>query len=136
MRAQTVVRLITMVEVSSRGLVQGQRVPLQVAEDVVVGGRVVIAAGTAAVGEIEALSEKGMFGKAAKFTLQPLFIDLEGRRINLAGRHQESGQEATAAAAVTTVLTAGIGLIITGKSARLPAGSEVVGELRDDVPWP
>jgi hypothetical protein len=133
---RTPVRLVTTVEVSSRGLVQGQRIPLRLAEDLAGGGRVLVPAGTAAVGEIEALSEKGMFGKAAKFTLQPLFIDAGGRRINLAGRHREAGEKGTTTAAVATVFAGTLGLFITGKSAKLAAGSELMAEVRDDTPLP
>lgn len=133
LRAGTPVRLTTVSEISSRGLVQGRRVPLRVAQDVAVGGEVLVPAGTAAVGEIEAVSEKGMFGKAAKFTLRPLFVELGGRRVNLTGRRQQAGEKGTTAAAVTTFLAGGLGLIITGKSATLAAGSEVLAEVRDDM---
>jgi hypothetical protein len=132
-RAGTPVRLMTDAPVHSRSIVQGQRIALRVADDVILNSKIVIPRGTAAIGEIESLSDKGMFGKAARFTLRPLFVEHNGRRLNLSGIHREAGSKATAAAAVTTVLIGGLGLIITGKSADLPQGSILHAELRDDV---
>jgi hypothetical protein len=74
-----------------------------------------------------------MFGKPASFTLRPLFIEYEGRRLNLNGTYRQTGSGAVSAAAVTTVLTGGLGLIITGKNATLRQGSTLYGELRDDL---
>lgn len=129
----TPVQLVTINPVHSRSIVQGQRIALEVAEDVLMHSKTVIPRGTPATGEIEALTTKGMFGKAAKFTLRPLFIEVGDRRINLIGERQERGARATAPAAVATVLTGGFGMIITGKSAELPAGSVINAELREDV---
>ena len=131
--AGTPVRLLTAAAVHSQSIVQGQRIPLQVADDVALNSSVIIPRGTPAVGEIESVTAKGMFGKAAKFTLRPLFVEVNGRRFNLRGTHREAGSKATAAAAIATVLVGGLGLIITGKSAELPQGSILNAELRDDV---
>lgn len=131
--AGTPLRLTTVAALNSATLVQGQRVALTIADDVRVGSRLVIARGTPAVGEIEALAQKGMFGKAAKFSLRPLFVDLNGQRVNLVGGHDQQGKKGVAAAAVTTVLFGVMGIIITGKSATLPANSVIHGAIRNDV---
>jgi len=131
--AGTPLRLRTVDAINSANLVQGQRVVLTVADNVRVGTRLVIPRGTAAVGEIEALDQKGIFGKAAKFSLRPLFVDLPGQRVNLVGGHAHQGKDGVAAAAVTTVLFGALGIIITGKSATLPANSIIDGEIRNNV---
>ena len=131
--AGTPIRLVTDVEIHSKSLVQGQRFGLRIADDVMVGSALVIPRGTPAVGEVEFLSEKGMFGKSAKFTLRPLFIELSGQRVNLDGATSQRGNRAVTEAAITTVLTGGLGVFITGKSASLPAGSSMDGTVRDDA---
>jgi hypothetical protein len=131
--AGTPIRFVTEAELHSKSLIQGQRFGLKVADDVKVGSALVIPRGTPAVGEVEYLSEKGMFGKSAKFTLRPLFIDLGGRRVNLDGITSQRGNRAVTEAAITTVLTGGLGVFITGKSASLPAGSSLDGTVRDDA---
>ena len=130
--AGTPVRLTTVGPLDSRRAIQGQRFPLKIEEDVVVGSRVVIPRGTTAVGEVEAVSGKGMFGKAGKLVLIPLFVDLNGQRVALTGATEQIGKDATAGAAVVSVLTP-LGLIITGKSATIPAGSAIFGRVRSDV---
>lgn len=134
--AGTSIRLATLGPIDSRSVKQGQRFALRVTEDVTVGSRIVIPRGTDAVGEVEALSGKGMFGKAAKLTLAPLFVDVAGQRVNLVGTSVEKGSDATAGAAVGTVLVGVFGLIITGKSATVPTGSILFGRVRTDVAIP
>jgi len=134
--AGTPVSFVTIAPISSRSVKQGQRFPLQVGENVTVASQVLIAKGTAAVGEVEAVSAKGMFGKAGSLVLRPLFIDIGGERVNLVGVTADNGHDGTAAAAVTTALIGGFGLIITGKSAVVPAGSQLYGRVRADVTLP
>lgn len=131
--AGTQIRFVTLADLHSKSLIQGQRFSLTVAEDVIIGTAVAIPRGTPAVGEVESLSEKGMFGKSAKFVLRPLFIELGGRRVNLDGANPQRGKRAVTEAAITTVLTGGLGVFITGKSAKLPAGSTLYGWVRDDA---
>lgn len=134
--AGTSVRLKTIDPMDSRTASQGQRFKLQVTEDVMAGSVVVIPQGTAAVGEVEAVSGKGMVGKSGSLVLRPLFIEVAGKRVNLAGTTSESGSDATGGVAVASILTNGLSLFITGKSASVPAGSVMLGRIRTDVTLP
>lgn len=129
--AGTPIRLTTVGPLDSRRVIQGQRFPLKIDEDVVVGSRVAIPRGTTAVGEVEAVSGKGMFGKAGKLVLIPVFVEIDGRRVALTGGTEQSGKDATAGAAVASVITP-LGLIITGKSAMVPAGALIFGRVTSD----
>lgn len=131
--AGTPLRLMTAGPIDSRNLRQGQRFALVVAEDLLVDGKVVIAKGTAATGEVASITEKGMFGKSAAFTIQPTFIDLPGQRVTLTGEHVEQGKKQVVAAAATTLLVTSLGMFITGKSATLPAGSLLTGFVRTEA---
>lgn len=134
--AGTPMSFVTIAPISSRSVKQGQRFPLQVSEDVTLASQVVIPKGTTAAGEVEAVSGTGMFGKAGSLVLRPLLIDIGGERVNLVGATADEGHDGTAAAAVTTALIGGFGLIITGKSAVVPAGSPLYGRVRTDVTLP
>jgi hypothetical protein len=131
--AGTELRLVTIEPLSSRTTAQGQRFPLAVLDDVQAGGRVIIPRGTRAVGEVEALSGTGMFGQGGRLLLRPLFVEIGGRRVNLVGTLKQRGDGTMAEAAVTTALLGGLGLVVTGKSAVVPAGSLIFGRIRDDV---
>lgn len=131
--AATPVRFVTDSTIDSRTVQQGQRFTIIVAEDVSVGSNLVLPKGTRAIGEVEAVSGKGMFGKSGSLVLRPLFVELGGQRINLEGVTEQRGKEQVGGAAVTTALLGGFGLIITGKSATVPAGSPLNGRVRNDV---
>lgn len=131
--AETLIQLSTVDPLDSRSVKQGQRFALRVAEDVTVGSAVVIPRGTAAVGEVEAVSGKGMVGKAGRLVLRPLFIDVAGERVNLVGTSSERGKDSTTGVAVGSLLLSGWGIFITGKSASLPAGSPLPGRVRTDA---
>lgn len=98
-----------------------------------VDGRIAIAKGAAATGEVASITEKGVFGKSAAFTIQPTFVDLPGQRVNLTGSHVQQGKKQVVAAAATTLLVTSFGLFISGKSATLPAGSELTGFVRTEA---
>ena len=127
---------MTEAAIDSRSARQGQRFTIIVAEDLNDGARIIIRKGTRAVGEVEAVSGKGMFGKSGSLRLRPLFIEIGGQRINLEGESEEAGKEQVHGAAVATALTGGLGLFITGKSAQLPAGSPLDGRVRNDAAIP
>ena len=132
LKAGTPVRFVTEAAIDSRSVRQGQRFTIIVADDVLDGSQILIPKGTRAVGEVEAVSGKGMFGKAGSLRLRPLFIEWSGQRVNLDGLAEESGKKQVGGAAVATILTGGLGLIITGKSAEVPPGSELHGRVRTD----
>jgi hypothetical protein len=131
--AQTSVQFSTVDPLDSRSVKQGQRFALRVAEDVTVGSTLVIPRGTPAVGEVEAVSGKGMVGKAGRLVLRPLFVDVAGQRVNLVGVRVERGSDATTGVAVGSLLISGLGIFITGKSASVPAGSFLPGRVRSEV---
>jgi len=131
--AQTSVQFSTVDPLDSRSVKQGQRFALRVAEDVTVGSTVVIPRGTPAVGEVEAVSGKGMVGKAGRLELRPLFIEIAGQRVNLEGTSKERGADSTTGVAVGSLLISSLGIFITGKSASVPAGSFLPGRVRSEV---
>lgn len=133
LRSGTPIRFVTEAAIDSRSVRQGQRFAIVVAEDVADGATILVPKGVRAVGEVEAVSGTGMFGKAGSLRLRPLFIEVGGQRINLEGGTEESGKEQIGGAAVATFLTGGLGLIITGKSAQVPAGSPLYGHVRTDA---
>jgi len=134
--ARTRVQLSTVDPLDSRTVKQGQRFSLRVSEDVTVDSVAVIPRGTPAIGEVEAVSGKGMVGKPGRLVLRPLFIELSGERINLIGTSDEHGADATAGVAAGSLLLSAWGIFITGKSASVPAGSPVPARVRSDVSVP
>jgi hypothetical protein len=133
LRAGTPVRMATAERLSSKRAHQGQRIALEVTEDVLVDGQVVIHRGAPAVGEVARVVEKGVLGKSGKLRIRAMFIDLGGSRIRLDGEAFDRGQSGAAPLVGAAVLIGVSGAFISGTSAVLPAGSPIVGRVYRDV---
>ncbi len=111
--------------VSSKTHRLGDQVALTVAQDVKVGDHVLIPQGTRAIGQVTRRSNRGSFGKSGKMDVTFRYIDLDGTRIPVEGRHHQEGSGNTAAA-IGAMVAAGVigGLMVKGKSAKVEQGRE------------
>jgi hypothetical protein len=103
----------------------GDQVALTVAQDVKVGDHVLIPQGTRAIGQVTRRSNRGSFGKSGKMDVTFRYIDLDGVRIPVEGRHHQEGSGNTAAA-IGAMVAVGVvgGLMVKGKSAKVEQGRE------------
>ena len=133
--ANTEVLLVTNAIISSESHRKGEKFSVSVAQDVKVDGRVVIPQGTRAVGLVTNRTGKGGFGKSGKIDLGFRYIDLNGVRIPVEGRHHQEGN-GKGAAAIGATLAVGVigGLMVKGKNARIEEGREFAVRTVDAVP--
>ena len=137
LRTGTEVPLKIAEELTTKGkhLKVGQRVRMEVAEDVHVNGIVVIPVGTPAVGEITDVTNKGMWGKSGKLNGRALYATVNGRQIRLSGAFDDKGTAGgVAAVATSAIIFAPAGFFMTGTSAKIPVGAPVKGFVDEDVP--
>jgi hypothetical protein len=127
--AGTPVVLKTLAPLSSRDAVQGQRVPLEVTEDVLVEGALVIPKGTHGVGEVSRVVEKGMYGKAGKLELRVLFVEIRGTRIRLDGEVRQKGESGLGTVVAVAPLIGVSAGFFSGKHAIIPARTLVTGHV-------
>lgn len=111
----------------------GQRVQLVTAEDVSLGGQVVIPKGSPATGELTEVRNKGMWGKSGRINGRVLFVRANGRQIRMTGQFDDKGVTGTGAVVASVVLLPVVGFFTTGTSARLPLGAAVMGFLDEDI---
>ena len=111
----------------------GQRVNLATAEDVSLGGQVVIPKGSPATGEITDVRNKGMWGKSGRIAGRVLFVRANGRQIRMTGTFDDKGVTGTGAVVAAVVLLPVVGFFTTGTSAKLPLGAAVTGFLDEDI---
>lgn len=133
-RQGTEVRMTLEEELSSKTARVGQRFRLRVAEPVRAQGRLVVPAGTPGVGEVTRVDRKGAFGKSGKLDVRVLHLDLGENRIRLTGSNSDEGESGTAATVAVAVVAGVFSAFVTGKSAVLPVGMQLVGYLEDDTP--
>jgi len=126
----TEVKLATTEPLSSKSNVKGDLVPLRVTEDVLVDGKIVIPAGTAAVGQIVDARAKGAMGMNGRLVLRPLYLQINGRTVRLTGVEQEKGS--VSAGAVIGMVTLGTAAF-TGRSASIPIGTPVTAAVEKDA---
>ena len=137
LRAGTTVAVRTRTELTTKDKVLrvGQRFDIETAEAVALDGHVVIPVGTPGVGEITSVRNKGMWGKSGHFDLQLLYLRVGDRQIRVTGKADDKGKAGGAGAvAVSALIFLPAGFFMTGTSARLPAGSNILATLAEDVP--
>ena len=131
--AQIRVRFLHELTTEDRAASVGQRVRMEVAEDVVADGVTVVPRGTPVTGEITAVRNKGMWGRSGKIEGRVLNMSLNGRTIRMSGAFDDKGVTGTAGVVAAIALVPVVGFFVTGTSARIPAGGEVSGYLDEDV---
>ena len=136
LRAGQEVPLRTLENLTTEGkhLRVGQRFELETAEAVSLNGQVVIPSGTHGVGEITSIRNKGMWGKSGNIEARVLYLRVGERQIRLSGSFNDKGVTGTAGVVGAIALVPIAGFLVTGTSARVPAGSPVKAFLDEDVP--
>lgn len=131
--AGTAVHFLTRTELSSRDGRVGEEVDLEVAEDVILNGRVAIAAGTPAVGEVTAVRHRGVWGQGGMIEVELRHVRLADRTIPVSGRFSESQRPRNGAVMASLALLPVFALLLTGSHAVIPAGTFAVGHTLESV---
>lgn len=134
--ANTVVELETLDAVSSKTSKPKDFFRLRVAEDVRVDGRVLIPAGTEALGQVVHAAKSGGGGKAGELILAARAIKLPRGDVKLRSGFGAAGQQRTGAALATSIAVGVFGLFVHGKELLLPAGTPVSARVAEDTDLP
>lgn len=124
------------VEASSKQLREGDVVLMRSLFDVMHNGVVVIPKGTPARGTVTWRTGKGAFGKSAKMEIT--FNELtmaSGQKIALSGKHRQEGEGNTGAAVGAAVAVGVFGAFVTGRSAIIPVGQQLIARTADALPY-
>jgi hypothetical protein len=119
---------------TTKGTKEGDTFLISTVFDVMYNGYVVIPRGTPGQGTIVWRTGKGAFGKSAKMELQFDWLDLNGRRISLTGKHRQEGEGNTGAAIGAVVAVGVFGAFVTGKSAKVPHGMQLSARTAEALP--
>lgn len=133
LRAGTEIPLRTLTEVNSRESKVGDRFNLEVAENVTLGGKIIIPVGTQAVGEVTKVVGKGMFGKSGKIETRLLYVKMGDQQLRIRGTVGDRGKGGTAATVGALAVVPIAAFFVTGTSAVLAPGSSAMGYLESDL---
>ena len=103
-----------------KALKVGQRVRLEVAQDIMVNGRLVIPARSPVEGVLTEVRNKGMWGKSGAIRLHINSVSINGTPIRLTGDMDTRGQTGTAGVVGSIVVLPLAGFFVTGTSAEMP----------------
>jgi hypothetical protein len=103
-----------------KSLKVGQRVQLEVAQDVMLNGRVVIPARSPVEGVLTEVRNKGMWGKSGAIRLNIKSVNINGTSIRLKGDMDTRGETGTAGVVGSLVVLPVAGFFVTGTSAEMP----------------
>lgn len=131
---EVVVALNQTLTTKGKAFREGDTFSLTVQHHVFLNDIVVIPKGARAVGRITWMTSKGAFGKSGKMEIDIEYVEVNGRMIPLEGHFRQEG-EGNTVATVGGVVAAGVFAgFITGKSATIPRGRELIAYTRDAVP--
>jgi len=123
-------------EVTTRGSAwsEGDSFNMTVVHPVMLGSYIIIPQGTRAVGRITWLTSKGAFGKSGKMDIELQYLELGNRRIDLDGTYRQEGEGNTVATVAGVFVASVFAGFITGRSASIPQGRELMATLETDIP--
>ena len=131
--AGTIIDLVTTNAVSSKKSVKGDLLYLKVTSPLVIDGTVAIPVDTVVVGQLSQADQRGAFGKKGKLEVQLLYAELPGGTVRISGALEARGKSSADDAAATAAAFLFLPFIATGRSAEIPAGSQVTGRLDRDL---
>jgi hypothetical protein len=111
----------------------GQKVQLEVAQDVLLNGRVVIPARSPVEGVLTEIRNKGMWGKSGAIHLHINSVNINGANIRLKGDMDTRGETGTAGVVGAIVALPVAGFFVTGTSAEMPLNMPGRAFLDQDV---
>ena len=127
------VALSEMLTTKGKSLRVGQRVQLEVAQDVMLDGRVAIPARSPVEGVLTEVRNKGMWGKSGAIHLHITSVNINGTRIRLTGEMDSRGETGTAGVVGAIVVLPIAGFFVTGTSAEMPLNMPGRAFLDQDV---
>jgi hypothetical protein len=130
----TNIRLRQLSEISSQHARVGDHFDLEVAEDVMLNGVIVIPRGSPASGEVTRVRHKGMWGRSGRLETRLLSVRANGATIPITGTLSERGETGTAGVVASILVVPVAGFFVTGTSAVLPVGTGYAARTDADLP--
>jgi hypothetical protein len=127
--AGTEIPIETREPLSSKTDVKGRIVAMAVVSDVLVDGQVVLPKGTPVTGQIADAQATGGFGTSGRLMVRPVYLQIGGKTVRLRGTAGE--KRGVSAGGVVGLLT--LSGAISGRSALIPAGTRIQGEIERDA---
>lgn len=121
----TIVEVMTTEALDSKTATEGDAIYLEVADDVVVNGKTVIAAGSIVKGEITVASKAKMMGKAGKLDFTIDYVKaVDGTNVRVRTAKSFQGKNKQGGVIAAAVLVSPVALLLKGKDVTLEKGKK------------
>jgi len=122
----TELSVVTIDEITSKTATEGDQLTFKVEEDVKIGGKVVIAAGTIAKGEVANAKKSGRMGKGGALSIRILSTTtVDNQKIKLRASKGKEGDDKTGTTVALAVLFGPLGFLKKGKDAKIKPGTKI-----------
>lgn len=129
----TELTVVTTEEISSKTAVEGDPITFKVAEDVVVGGKVVIASGALVKGEVSNAKKSGRMGKGGALSIRiTSTTTVDEQKIKLRASKGREGDDKTGTTVALVVLFGPLGFLKKGKDAKIKEGTRIKAYTDED----
>jgi len=128
----TDVKMKTLEALSSKTARVGNPVALEVTENVVVNGKLIVPRGSKGHGEVSLVKKNGIAGKAGDLVIRPTYVRVGDLKIELRGATDTEGASKHAEA-ITLAAISGVGIFKKGNQAEAPVGTQVIGIVIQDT---
>lgn len=119
------IRLVLMEDLSSSTANLGDRITFEVAEDLKVGGILVIAKGASGAGTITEAKKKGMLGRGGRLTMSIDQVEaVDGQKVRVRATSGREGDDKTGKTVAIAVLAGPFALLVKGKDIAVAKGTE------------
>ena len=130
----TPLKLQTTAPLSTKDSKPGDRVRLEVVEDVSFRGAVVVPVGTSVFGEVARVQRTGHVGKKGKLDIRLISVEMPEGPVRLSGNVYDEGKSHTALSVGTMLLVSPLGgFLIHGTSASIPAETPVTAHILEPL---
>ncbi len=127
------VKLRTLAHVSTKLNKAGDRISLEVAEDVSFQGQVIIPVGAPVVAEVASVERNGHFGKKGRIAIRLIEVQTPHGPLRLTGIASREGKNQTALSVGTIAFVSVLGFLIHGTSATIPSSTVVEAQTARDL---
>lgn len=124
----TEISVVTIEEISSKTAAEGDPLTFKVDEDVVVGGKTVIAKGALVKGSVSATKKSGRMGRAGTLSIRiESTTTVDDQKIKLRASKGKEGDDKTGTTVALVVLFGPLGFLKKGKDAKIKEGTKIKG---------
>ncbi len=118
--------IVTVDEISSKTATEGDPLTFKVAEDVKIGGQVVIAKDTIVKGTVSNSQKSGRMGKSGKLGIRvESTLAVDGQKVRLRASKGKEGDDKTGSVIALTILVSPLFLLKHGKDAKIKPGTKI-----------